>query len=315
MKYSVIFNEREETGNKGDYGKVLVVAGSKGMMGAATLTCEAAIRSGAGTVVSSVPEEFFSIIHSRVPQATCIGRNLEYFTEKRLEKYNGIVIGPGLSMNVEGAKILYTILKNYSGPLVIDADGLNLIVKHKMIDFVKAYKGEIVITPHLAEAERLLGRRLGYEKIKIPRKEWAKELSDKYNVITLLKGKNTIVHQNNNFYVNQTGNVGMASGGSGDVLSGILVSCLALWNKGQAKQAIYTVAYGTFIHGKAGDLAAMDKGVVGMTATDIVDNIPYAIKATMATEFKGAGAKQKTRNIASDSQETLPATSPRTIKQ
>ncbi len=314
MKYSLIFNEREESGNKGDYGKVLVVAGSKGMMGAATLTCEAAIRSGAGTVVASVPEEYFSVIHGRVPQATCIGRNLGYFTEESLEKFNGIVIGPGLSMGIEGGKILFNILKNYSGPLVIDADGLNLIAKHNMTEYVKKYRGQIIITPHLAEAERLLGRRLGYEKIKVPRKEWANELSNKYKVITLLKGKNTIVHQNNNFYVNQSGNVGMATGGSGDVLSGILVSFLALWDKGQVKEAIYATAYGTFVHGLAGDLAAEDKGVVGMTATDILENIPYAIKKTREPAGKSQEVRNKVRNAATTSQENPPVSMPRTIK-
>lgn len=259
-----IIEKREKEIHKGDCGRILIVAGSHGMAGAAILAATAALRTGSGLVQVAIPKDLFPIVQVGIPEATCLERDLRKID---LSLYDAIAVGPGLGQNEESIDAVKYLLANYDGKMVLDADGLNILAYNNLFDLIKD-KENIVITPHMGEARRLLGH------LKEERKETAIELYRKTKAITVLKGHATVVATDNEkTYINTTGNPGMATAGSGDVLTGIITSLL-----GQGKSAKEAALAGVFVHGLAGDLAAETVGEYGLIAGDIAYYTAIALK-------------------------------------
>lgn len=267
--------------HKGQAGRVLVIAGSRGMAGAAVLALRGALYSGAGLVRAMVPSELFNIIQTTVPEAMCSDRDefLKADGTKMTEFLNGfdaIAIGPGIGVNEDNYEMLRVILESFKGPAVIDADGLNCMSRYGV---PKKQLAEVVITPHPKEADRLLEACGLLNIANTGRAKAAAALAKETGAVVLLKGADTIIASGNDdkgLYVNPTGNPGMATGGSGDVLTGITVSLMAQKNLGL--KLVEAACLGAFIHGLAGDIAAENIGEYGMTAADIADAISVAFK-------------------------------------
>lgn len=272
--------------HKGDCGRVLVVAGSEGMMGAAVLTCRAALRSGAGLVQLAVPEHLFPVAQVAVPEATCRNRR---FLPEDLALYDAVAIGPGLGTEKSSVETVRKILESYKGNLVLDADALNILAmaENGCMELLRARRDagcQTVITPHMGEARRLLA---GHYGIPEDRPAMAGALTALTGAVTVLKGAATVVAaEGQDSYINTTGNPGMATGGSGDVLTGIIAG---LWGQDQPLEegtvrkltAQEAAACGVFIHGLAGDLAAEELGEYGLTAGDLAAFTPFALKTIL----------------------------------
>lgn len=259
--------QRMANTHKGSYGRVGVIAGSPGMTGAPYLSSMAALRSGAGLVYNIVPSsiaDIMSIKHTEV-----IVRSYENKEEclDHLKDLDGIVLGPGLGLSEEKRQLVRCILKNFQGPIVLDADGINLVDD---IDILRSRKVITVLTPHPGELSSLIG--LNTDEIQRKRIYYSKYTSEKYNVISVLKGHETVIAYKDQIYVNKTGNPGMATAGSGDVLSGMIVSLLL-----QGINDFDATVLGVYAHGLAGDLAKTQKGEYGLIAGDILDYIPNAL--------------------------------------
>ena len=255
--------------HKGDCGRVLIVAGSKGMAGAAVLCATGALRAGAGLVRVSVPEELFPILQISVPEATCITRT-RLLQDELL--YQAIAIGPGLGEDEETKRIIQEILKKSSCTIVLDADGLNMLKDD--LSVIREARGRVIITPHPGEAARLLN--VTTDEIGSDRQYWAQRLTRETGAITVLKGAESVVATPaGKTYINTTGNPGMATGGSGDVLTGVIAAFAGqgMGNEGAAVS-------GTYIHGLAGDLVAEELGEYGLIASDIAREIAQAINTT-----------------------------------
>ncbi len=269
---NTFIRKREREIHKGNCGRVLIIAGSKGMTGAAVLSARAALRAGAGLVRVSVPEELFPIVQVGAPEATCVSRDLP---EEFLAEHQAIVIGPGLGEMVEHVELIQKVLSDYTGPVVLDADGLNLLAGHPQLA-LKADKGcnppRLILTPHPGEAARLLSCKT--EDINGDREAAARTLAWQYEAVTVLKGAGSLVAMpSGTAYINKNGNPGMATGGSGDVLSGV-IGALA----GQGIPTWAAACCGVYLHGLAGDLAAKAVGEYGLIASDLAYYTALAIK-------------------------------------
>ena len=269
---------RGRDSHKGDFGRILIVAGGAGMTGAAILAAKGALRSGSGLVYVCIPEEYADVLRIAVPEAIVVkwGDALAVLDGSVAvkgitpDRYDAVCFGPGMGKSAGSRTQLRAILRVSDAPLIIDADGLNLISENKDIkDLVLGYKGDIAVTPHYGEAMRLVS---GSKPA--GREEMARMLSYGYDCTAVLKGSGTLVFsRDDEFWINTTGNPGMAAAGSGDVLSGIMTSLA-----GQGLQVPDAARTAVFIHGLAGDMAASEKGEYGMTASDIAEYTAYAIK-------------------------------------
>lgn len=271
---------RMNNSHKGTYGRVAIVGGSKGMVGAPYLASMAALRTGTGLVYSIVPkslENIMSIKHTEVIVKSAEDNDKGYFTKdsifdilKGMEGMNAVAIGPGIGVDKERIYLIEEIIKNCKGPIVLDADGINCLSLNP--DMLYSCSQPIIITPHPGELARFLGRSI--KEIQENRIYYSKYTSEKYNIIVVLKGFNTIVAApTGELYINATGNPGMATAGSGDLLTGVISSFI-----GQGIRPFDAAKLGVFCHGLAGDLASIYKGEYGVIATDILENIPYSIK-------------------------------------
>ncbi|HEY0655216.1 MAG TPA: NAD(P)H-hydrate dehydratase [Chryseosolibacter sp.] len=269
-----ILRPRKKFDHKGTYGHALIIAGSYGKMGAAVLSTRAALRAGAGLVSAHVPGCGYNIIQSSVPEAmVSVDTADNHFSNvEDLEKFSTIGIGPGLGKGNETVKGVKKIFERYQKPVVIDADALNIIAEHPEIR--KIIPVGSILTPHPKEFERLVGPWSNdFERL-----EKLKRLSAETKSIIILKGAfTTIAEPDGNIYFNSTGNPGMATGGTGDVLTGVLTGLMA-----QFYSSVKAAILGTFLHGLAGDLAAVDKGKDSLIASDLIENLPGAFKAISA---------------------------------
>jgi len=267
---NTFIKKRNKELHKGECGKVLIIAGRKGMTGAAVLSAKGALRSGAGLVRISVPEELFPILQISVPEATCVSRTLP---PEQLDEYQAIVIGPGLGDELSNVPIIKNVFISSCPVIVLDADGLNILARSdELAEALGHAKGRSIITPHPGEAARLLG--CSSKRVNESRVESASKLAEQTGSVAVLKGAGTIVATpNGEAYINTTGNPGMATGGSGDVLSGI-IGALA----GQGCSCFAAAACGVYIHGSAGDIAAERLGEYGVIASDIAAMAGLAIK-------------------------------------
>lgn len=292
--------KRRKEIHKGDCGRVLIVAGSEGMMGAAVLACRAALRSGAGLVQLAIPKDLFPVAQIAVPEATCRQRS---FSPEDLAKYDAVAAGPGLGTSKESVEVIRSILEFYSGPLVLDADGLNVVAEEEngLLPLLRNRRGQTVITPHIGEAKRLLpnfhwpkdfrwssevsGESGMQASMQVDaRSQMADMLKEKTGAAVVLKGSESLVAAGDfATYINTTGNPGMATGGSGDVLTGLIAG---LWGQKQPTDdggwerlsGLDAAVCGVYLHGLAGDLAARELGEYGLIASDIVEKIPFAVK-------------------------------------
>lgn len=232
------------------------------------LAARAALRSGVGLLTVHVPACNNPIVQMSVPEAmTSIDSNNSCFSDKiDSSKYNAIAIGPGLGQFKESEAALYNLIKSSSAPLVLDADALNILSRNK--EWLSLLPKGSVLTPHPGEAERLFGKFADrYATIGAVR-----EMASKYNIVILLKGAyTTVVAPDGNIYFNSTGNPGMATGGSGDVLTGIVLALLA-----QGYEGVDAARMAAYMHGLAGDFAVSELGETALVAGDIVNYLPKA---------------------------------------
>ena len=274
------FVNRPSDTNKGDYGYVGIMGGSLEYSGAVKLAnlSASAMRAGCGVVRLIVPEGIAKAVAPYLLEQTIFpmndNANKMVFSEEQineaLTKLKALAIGMGWGQSKEYEKILEYILGNYNIPVVIDADGLNTISKMNM-DILKSTKCKVILTPHLKEFERL--SKIKVEDIKKDEITIAKDFAKKYDVILLLKGPTTVVTDGEKVYLVKRGCPGMATAGSGDVLSGILVGLL-----GYNEPDILTVATGAYLNGIAGEIAQEKYTDISMIASDTVKCLPEAIK-------------------------------------
>lgn len=278
-KIKALLPKREKNSHKGTYGRIGIIAGSSGMTGAPCLASQAALRSGSGLVYTIVPKSLASIVSIKLTEAIVVPvEDCEkgYFSLESIEELMGIIenldavgLGPGLGVNFETNRVVEEILKGTEKPIVLDADGLNCISQNPNI---LVNRKNTIITPHPGELSRLVD--INTCEIQKNREKYCKETSQKYNIITVLKGSNTLVStESGEIYMNHTGNPGMATAGSGDVLTGMITSFI-----GQGIEVLNSAILGVYCHGLAGDLAEMEKGEYGLIARDIIEYIPQAIK-------------------------------------
>ena len=274
-----IFPKRDENSNKGDFGYVGIMGGSVEYSGAVKLAnlSLASLTSGAGVAMVIVPKTIVDGILPYLLEQTLalipdIDGHMIFDKEKidkSLEKLKALAIGMGWGEGKDNEKILTYILENYEIPVIIDADGLNTLAKMDR-EILNKTKCKVILTPHLKEFQRISG--YDFEEIKKRPEELALEFTKKYNVILLLKGHKTIVTNGKEGYIVEKGCPGMATAGSGDVLSGILVGIL-----GYNRPCILSVAAGAYLAGLAGEIAENKLNDISMKASDTIANIPEAI--------------------------------------
>lgn len=272
LRCASILKPRRSFSHKGNFGHALLIAGSYGKAGAAVLSARACVKSGAGLTTCHVPKSGVNILQTAVPEAMCsIDGNKETITELPIDltKYNAIGVGPGIGISDELFYLLQTLFTNATQPLVLDADALNILSAKK--ELLRQLPGNTILTPHPKEFERLFGQsRDDYHK-----REIALQKAAELNIIIVLKGHYTFIAlPSGEGLFNITGNAGMATGGSGDVLTGIITGLLA-----QGYEPANASIAGVFLHGLSGDLAAGLHSMEAMTASNIVEMMGSAFKA------------------------------------
>lgn len=263
-----VIRKRPRDVHKGNCGRVLIVSGRREMAGAAVLSGKGAIKTGSGLVHICTSKKIFSVLQVSVPELICTSWER---TKNDLARYDAIAVGPGMGVSSRTKEILKKILSFYRKTVVIDADGLNTVAKYEGLRrLLKNTGAKVIITPHGGEAGRLLDMN-AKDKSKL---ELGAMLTEKYGCITVVKGHATLVAvSEDDAYTNTTGNPGMATAGSGDVLTGVIVSLA-----GQGLSAEDAARAGVFVHGMAGDLASETYGEYGLTAGNIADHVPFALK-------------------------------------
>lgn len=265
-----LLKPRERFAHKGNFGRALLVAGSQGMAGASVLGARSCLRSGVGLLTVHVPQCNNIAVQVAVPEAmTDVDFSQTCFAyAPDTNDYQAVGVGPGLGRSPETEEALLELIENCRVPMVVDADALNLLANHRG-HLRRLPKGSI-LTPHPKELERIVGKcQSSYERLMK-----ACELAQTFQLYVVLKGAYTaVVTPEGRFYFNTTGNPGMATAGSGDVLTGVLLALLA-----QGYETETAARLGVFVHGGAGDLAARKQGTIGMTAGDIADCLPMAWK-------------------------------------
>lgn len=273
---------RPADGHKGTFGRVLLIGGSTGMSGSIALSSKAALRSGSGLVTAAIPAAIQSIVAGLDPCYTTIG--LPCASDGQLHPvppsdvrelvagYDAIGIGPGLGQSAAAAEMLPSVLRDARCPVILDADALNLAATHALLtagDFQSDHP--IILTPHPGEFSRLTGLSIG--EITADREKTAVEFARQHGLVIVLKGAATVVTDGRSVYVNDTGNAGMATGGSGDVLTGVVTSFV-----GQGLPPLEAAALAVHLHGLAGDLAAELLSERALIATDVLEHLPAACR-------------------------------------
>ena len=264
---------RNQNTHKGDYGKILLLCGAEGYTGAPALAAKAALRTGAGLIFLGVPRSVYPIVASKLdapmvfPLPDREGKlsldALPFILEK-LEQADACLVGPGLGRSEELDTLIPQIVQNCKCPLVLDADGINAMAAHK--DVLRGAACPIVLTPHEGEFGRLTAA------VEENRISGAAVLAKELNAVILRKGHETVITSGDMTYVNRTGNASMATGGSGDVLSGILTALL-----GQGVSPLEAAATAAWLHGTAGDLAAARLGQYAMGPNDLLEALPQLL--------------------------------------
>ena len=258
-----ILKKRLLNSHKGDFGHVFLIAGSEQKMGAAVIASKSCLRSGCGLLTVSIPkEERFSVFTS-IPEA------MLHFREEQIDfsKYNSLAIGPGLEQDAAAQKLLYSTLSKTKYPIVIDADALNMLAKNQ--DWLIQLPKNSILTPHPKEFDRLFGN----HNIEEERRKTANAKAKEFNCIIVLKGHKTFITNGTASFENSTGNVGLAKGGSGDALTGIILAFLA-----QGYEPIQAAKLAVFIHGLSADITLQTQSEESMLITDVIDNLGKAFQ-------------------------------------
>ena len=269
---------RDEASHKGTYGRVLIVGGSRGMAGSVALTGMAAARGGAGLVTLAVPDQCLETVACYDPCFMTMGladdgdgRLSSEATSQLIGlmgRYTNIGIGPGLSQSEDITEVVTQVYQQFIGTMVVDADALNALATCPT--GLSGAGGPRILTPHVGEFRRLVGSELDPSACR----ERAVELAREHQVIVVVKGHRSLVTDGQTTFENETGNPGMATGGSGDVLTGVITALL-----GQGLSPLDAAALGVHVHGLAGDLACDEVGEVSLIATDILEYLPEAFQA------------------------------------
>lgn len=262
-----LYKPRDKFAHKGTYGHTLIIGGSYGKMGSVILASRAVLSSGAGLVTSYIPKCGISILQTALPEAMAITdteekiiSNISFDLEPKV-----IGIGIGLGTDKKTALAFETFLKINKTPLVIDADAINLLSKKKTL--LKLLQPNTILTPHPKELERLIGKwNNDFDKLKK-----AKAFSKKFNLILVIKGAHTIIIQNDKLYINSNGNPGLATAGTGDVLTGIITGLVS-----QGYESIFAAIFGVYLHGRAADIAVDDFGYQSLLASHVIDYLGEA---------------------------------------
>lgn len=266
--------KRRKQSHKGDYGKVLLLCGSRGYTGAAALAAMGALRTGSGLVFLGVPESVYPVLATKVTEPVVFplpdeGGMLSCsacpLLLERLKSMDAVLIGPGIGQSQGTLAAVLTVLQNFEGTVVLDADGINVLAEHK--DILRGRKAPTILTPHEGEYRRFAGAMC------TNRMAAAKNMAKDLGVIVVLKGHRTLITDGTTCFVNCTGNPGMAVGGSGDVLAGIIVSLL-----GRGLDPLNAASCGAWLHGAAGDICAEIIGQNGMLPSDMLHVLPRLIK-------------------------------------
>ena len=255
--------ERKKDGSKVDFGHALLVAGEIGKMGAAVISSRACLRTGVGLLTLNIPIEERKIVQIAIPEAMVVSR--EEFNYN-LNYYSAIGIGPGIGIQLSTFNLLKSIVEKASTPLVFDADALNLIAKN---EFINSIPKNSILTPHEREFDRLFGEHPNQES----RIQTAILQSKNLDCVIVLKSATTHIIYHSEIYVNTIGNAGLAKGGSGDALTGIITSFLA-----QGYSPLNSAILGVYIHSLAADLTLKNQSVESMLISDVIENIGLAFK-------------------------------------
>lgn len=276
-----LLRRRKIDAQKGDYGRVAIIGGSTGMVGAPYMASLASLRTGSGYAYTLVPSALETIMSIKLTEG--IVRPIEddgmgHFTMESLQdilmyikNMDSLALGVGMGVDGDRTYIIREIIKNAKVPIVLDADAINCISNEPHI--LDNHESSLIITPHPGELSRFLD--ISIEEIQKKRVYYSEYIAKKYNMIVVLKGHRTVVASPKlGIYINETGNPGMATAGSGDVLTGMIASLL-----GQGLKAFDAAKLGVHLHGIAGDIAKDKMGEYGMIASDIIENIPFAINS------------------------------------
>jgi NAD(P)H-hydrate epimerase len=262
-----ILKPREASSHKGIHGHALLIAGSKGFMGSSVIASRACLRSGAGLLTVNIPEEERFILQTAIPEAMLLMREN---TISDLNNFSAIGIGPGLGTGKESEEILVIVLNNFNKRILLDADALNCISSNKSL--LEKIPKETIITPHPKEFDRLFGT----HKDNNERMNTAIQKSKELKITIVLKGHHTLITYNGDTFYNTTGNAGLAKGGSGDALTGIILSFLA-----QGYDPFGAAKLGVYLHGFAADLTLKNQSMESMLITDVIESLGKALKKTM----------------------------------
>lgn len=271
---------RDEDAHKGSCGKVVIIAGSVGMTGAAVMTSQSCLAIGAGLVILCIPKSLNPIVEVKLTEVITkplpetneqtLGLNSYDKIMELVKTTNAVAIGPGLGRNSEVVSLIRKLVSNINIPMVIDADGLFALANN--LHLLNEKTSPVIITPHHGEMAYLLG--ISIDEVKKDRIGIAQRFAKKYQVFVVLKGARTIIADpQENIYINSTGNSGMATAGSGDVLTGIITGLLA-----QKVPVLDAAKLGVFLHGLAGDMILEEKGIFSLIASDLISYIPKAIR-------------------------------------
>lgn len=268
-----ILKKRSRDSHKGTYGRVGMLSGSRGMAGAAVLNCNAALRSGSGLVKACIPETIYSVVESMSIEAITYPFDEENISfgelDKELIQFSDVIVTGSGCANLKGyKKMLGYLVENSEKPLVIDAEGINVL----SLDILENHRQDIILTPHFGEMARLTGKDILSLGENVSEK--AAEFANNYNVYLVLKGARTLIAcPNHQIYINTTGNPGMATAGSGDVLTGVIASFI-----GQGIEITKALRAAVYVHGLAGDMGAVAQGEYSLIAGDLIRYLPEAIK-------------------------------------
>jgi NAD(P)H-hydrate epimerase len=263
-----LLKKRQKFDHKGKYGHGLLIAGSYGKIGSAVIGARAALRTGIGLVTCHVPGCGYQVLQASIPEAMAIvDKNETVISEAdALDHFDAVAVGPGIGTDLVTQGALHNLILNCGKPLVIDADGINILGINK--SWLSELPGGTILTPHIKEFERISGK----AKNSFQRLERQVEFAAEYNCIVILKGaKTAVATPEGKVYFNSTGNPGMATAGSGDVLTGMILSLLA-----QGYSPENASVTGVYLHGLAGDIASIKSGYESVIASDIIENIGNA---------------------------------------
>lgn len=266
--------DRPVHGHKGDFGRVLLLCGSRGYTGAAALAAMGALRSGAGLVYLGVPDSIYMIEAVKLTEPVVFpltdengmfSRDAAHRVAELIPTMDAILIGCGMGQSDGSVHVLRTVLNQATCPVVVDADGINCLSTHK--DILRGSTAPVVLTPHVGEFQRLTGELIQSRELQ------AQQFASEFGCVVLLKGHGSIITDGNTTYYNPTGNPGMAVGGSGDMLAGMIVSLL-----GQGLPPLEAAAVSAWLHGAAGDLCAEQLGQYAMLPSDMLQVLPRLMK-------------------------------------